>query len=139
MLVSAKADNKTVAAILNKCDIAKPQKYLEFVKEKGIENAVCISAKNKDGLEGLEELVNKLYPDACEVEGGLILTNARQHAALMGAVENIDRALSALEMLTPDTACLDMEAALGELLEADGRGVSEEIVNNIFAHFCVGK
>ena len=50
------------------------------------------------------------------------------------------------EVMVPDvvgkeftTACLDMESALGELLEADGRQVSEEIVNNIFAHFCVGK
>ncbi|MBQ6835441.1 MAG: tRNA uridine-5-carboxymethylaminomethyl(34) synthesis GTPase MnmE, partial [Clostridia bacterium] len=63
----------------------------------------------------------------------------RQHAALTKAVSDIDKALSALENLTPDTACLDMESALGELLEADGRQVSEEIVNNIFAHFCVGK
>jgi len=83
--------------------------------------------------------VNKLYPDASEAESGLVLTNARQYAALTGALGDIERALEALEMLTPDTACLDMESALGYLLEADGRGVSEEIVNNIFSHFCVGK
>ena len=90
-------------------------------------------------MERIEDAVKAFYPDVDSAMEGEILANARQHAALTKAVSDIDKALIALESLTPDTACLDMESALGELLEADGRQVSEEIVNNIFAHFCVGK
>lgn len=138
LLLEAKS-SKNVIVVLNKCDIAQPSAHKEYFENKGFDSIICISAKEKNGLEMLEEQVGKLYPDASEAESGLVLTNARQYAALTGAVSDIDRALEALEMLTPDTACLDMESALGYLLEADGRGVSEEIVNNIFSHFCVGK
>jgi len=131
--------SKNVIVVLNKCDKAEPLAHKAYFEDKGFDSIVCISAKEKEGIEALEEQVNKLYPDASEAESGLVLTNARQYAALTGALGDIERALEALEMLTPDTACLDMESALGYLLEADGRGVSEEIVNNIFSHFCVGK
>lgn len=138
-LLTEVKEAKNVIIVLNKCDMACPDNHKKFFQEKGFKHIVCISAKEKEGLEKLEKAISDLYPDAEKAESGMILTNARQHAALSGAVSDIERALEALEMLTPDTACLDMESALGALLEADGRGVSEEIVNSIFSHFCVGK
>ncbi len=138
LLVEAR-ENKDVIVVLNKCDLKSPSDYVKLFGEKGFENIICISAKQKDGLSNLENAVNILYPDAQKAESGLILANARQHAALKNAVQDIEKALIALDTLTPDTACLDLESALGMLLEADGRGVSEEIVNSIFSHYCVGK
>ena len=125
--------------VLNKCDLADGNGHKKYFEEKGFDTVITISAKEKEGLEALEKAVAALYPDSDKVQSGMILTGARQHAALSQAVSDIERALETLEMLTPDTACLDMESALGALLEADGRGVSEEIVNSIFSHFCVGK
>lgn len=138
LLVQAK-NTKDVIIVLNKCDVAIPDEHVKYFKEKGFSRVVCISAKEKQGLDELEKEISSLYPDAQKAQSGLILTNARQNAALSSAISDIERALETLELLTPDTACLDMEAALGQLLEADGRGVSEEIVNSIFSHFCVGK
>ena len=125
--------------MLNKCDKNTPEKHEAYFKDLGFEKIVCISAKDGEGMEKISDAVRSFYPDVDSAMEGEILANARQHAALTKAVSDIDKALSALSALTPDTACLDMEAALGELLEADGRQVSEEIVNSIFAHFCVGK
>ena len=138
LLLDAKSD-KNIIVVLNKCDKNTSQNHEEYFKKLGFDKIVSISAKSGDGMEKIEEAVKSFYPDVDSALGGEILANARQHAALTKAVSDIDKALSALEALTPDTACLDMESALGELLEADGRQVSEEIVNNIFAHFCVGK
>lgn len=138
-LLLAVKENKNVVIVLNKCDLADSKKHRDYFEGLGFDNIVQISAKKKEGLEALGNAVSRLYPDSGKAESGLVLTNARQYAALSMAVGDIERALAALETLTPDTACLDMESALGYLLEADGRGVSEEIVNNIFAHFCVGK
>ncbi len=138
LLLEAK-ESKNVIVVLNKCDLNNPESHKEYFEKLGFDCIISISAKEKEGLEALEKAVTGLYPDADMAESGLVLTNARQHAALTGAVSDLERALEALKMLTPDTACLDMESALGQLLEADGRGVSEEIVNDIFSHFCVGK
>ena len=132
-------ENKNIIIVLNKCDKNTPEKHEEYFKNLGFDKIVCISAKEGAGLERISDAVKSFYPDADKAMEGEILANARQHAALTKAVGDINKALSALSALTPDTACLDMESALGELLEADGRQVSEEIVNNIFAHFCVGK
>lgn len=138
LLKDAKNDKKVVI-VLNKCDIANPDTMKKYFEEQEFENIVTISAVTKEGIQDVEECVKKLYPDVENVMSGEIVANARQQAALIKALENIDKALFAIENLTPDTACLDMEAALGELLEADGRQVSEEIVDSIFSHFCVGK
>lgn len=132
-------DSKNIIIVLNKCDKNTPEKHEEYFRNLGFDKIVCISAKENSGFEGISDAVKLFYPDADKAMEGEILANARQHAALTKAVSDIDKALCALDALTPDTACLDMESALGELLEADGRQISEEIVNNIFAHFCVGK
>ncbi len=137
-LLSVK-NEKNVIIVLNKCDAAEPTEHEEYFKSLGFEKIVKISARLGEGMKDLEEAVKSFYPDADSVGEGLVLANARQYAALSGALSDIQNALAALDVLTPDTACLDMESALGKLLEADGRGVSEEIVNSIFSHFCVGK
>ena len=63
----------------------------------------------------------------------------KEAAALRRASDALGSALGSLELLMPDAAGTDIEAALAALGETDGRGVSEEIVSEIFSHFCVGK
>ena len=138
-LLQTARNDKNVIIILNKCDLCNPEDMLKYFRDAGFENTVTVSALTKDGMNGVEEAVKKLYPDVEKVMSGEIIANARQQTALVMALSNIEKALYAVKTLTPDTACLDMEAALGELLEADGRQVSEEIVDSIFSHFCVGK
>ena len=138
-LLQTARNDKNVIIILNKCDLCNPEDMLKYFRDAGFENTVTVSALTKDGMNGVEEAVKKLYPDVEKVMSGEIIANARQQTALVMALSNIEKALFAVKTLTPDTACLDMEAALGELLEADGRQVSEEIVDSIFSHFCVGK
>ena len=51
----------------------------------------------------------------------------------------VGNAIDALDSFTQDIAGMDIEQALSALAEADGRTVNEDIVNEIFSHFCVGK
>ena len=132
-------DQKNIIIVLNKCDLCNANALQEYFKSLNFENIVTVSAVTKEGMQSVEEAVKNLYPDAENVMQGQIVANARQQTALVKALSNVEKAIFAVETLTPDTACLDMEAALGELLEADGRQVSEEIVDSIFSHFCVGK
>ena len=68
-----------------------------------------------------------------------IVCNARQCASVVNAANAVESAIKALDGFTQDIAGMDIEAALAAIAEADGRQVSEDIVNEIFSHFCVGK
>ena len=70
---------------------------------------------------------------------GEIVVGARQFAALTKAKTHIENALRTLDGFSQDMAGLDMEHALQALEEVDGKTASDEIVDEIFSHFCVGK
>ena len=124
--------------LLNKADIkdADPS-YNAFLPE----STLAVSALQKSGMDRLEQAVRKkigagdVEPDSL----GEIVVGARQYAALSKAKAQLTDALRALDGFSQDVAGLDMEQALATLEEVDGRTASEEIVNEIFSHFCVGK
>ena len=141
--IAALAAKKPVAALINKNDIASDRQIKRWetaLQDAGITHILPFSAQNGDGKKQLEAFLHTLFPLSGEaLEHGMILANARQYAAVKGAVSALKNALNALKTLTRDMAGLDLEEALGALCEADGRQVSEQVVNTIFAHFCVGK
>ena len=102
---------------------------------------MAISAQNGDGMDDLRELVERLFTDgAVDTRRDAVLTNARQHASVLSAMEAVRRAVEALKAGFPiDMCCTDAEAAMSAIAEVDGRAVSEDIVAQIFSHFCVGK
>ena len=140
-LQSEKNPEEAVIAVLNKCDSAR---LCDATAEK-ISSSFphCVKMSAKDGV-GLSELI--LEAEELYELGGLslgedpIVTNARQHAALKKAIENLSLACEALsKALTLDICGTHLEAAMSALAQIDGREVTEEIVAQIFAHFCVGK
>ncbi|MBP5245724.1 MAG: tRNA uridine-5-carboxymethylaminomethyl(34) synthesis GTPase MnmE [Clostridia bacterium] len=136
--------DKNVIVILNKSDIAvnegDTEKMKEFFKSLGLDRICVVSAEKNEGKDDVEKEVASLYNVSKEeLESGCVLTNARQYAAVSSAKEAVDRAKTALETLTRDVSGLDLEQALSFLCEADGRQVSEAVVDSIFSHFCVGK
>ena len=141
--IAALAAKKPVAALINKNDIASDRQIKRWetaLQDAGITHILPFSAQNGDGKKQLEAFLHTLFPLSGEaLEHGMILANARQYAAVKGAVFALKNALNALKTLTRDMAGLDLEEALGALCEADGRQVSEQVVNTIFARFCVGK
>jgi tRNA modification GTPase len=69
-----------------------------------------------------------------------VLSNARQHAAAIRALRFVESAVESLKAGLPeDACCTDAELAMEALFELDGRAVSEDLVSEIFSHFCVGK
>ncbi len=132
--VAAAGKTAVTVGVINKSDKGKVYEYsLPFP-------AIRLSAKNGDGLEALTEAVGKLYGSGIERDIGETVTNARQHGAVCRAAESVAAAIAALEAgYTQDVAGFDIEAALSALGELDGREVNEDIVNEIFSRFCVGK
>ncbi|MBQ3081655.1 MAG: tRNA uridine-5-carboxymethylaminomethyl(34) synthesis GTPase MnmE [Clostridia bacterium] len=101
---------------------------------------ITLSAKTGEGMEELKKAVGALYASTEDLGMGETVINARQYSAVCRALSAVENALFALESgFTQDVAGFDMEEAMGALAELDGRSVSEEIVNDIFSRFCVGK
>lgn len=128
---------KSCIVLLNKCD--KPQAVEPDALRGLFPRVLPISAKNGTGLAALGDAVRELFPTG-DAPAGSILTNARQAEAAARAADAIRSARTALESgLTPDAVLTDVEDALRALGEITGRTVREDLVENIFSRFCVGK
>ena len=130
----------TVVAVRNKTDLGENEKMRDFCHTL-CKNTVALSAKSGEGTDRLTALVEDLFTDGkLDPATDAILTNARQHAAVLRALADAERAGEALRQGLPiDLCCNDAEAAMAALAELDGRAVSEDLVSEIFSHFCVGK
>ena len=134
-----------IIAVMNKSDIpADSASAPEFPP--GTER-VYISARDNtadgyaDAHECLRERIAAMYRSGdYEAASGTVITGQRQYAALCGArssLESAERALSA--GFGRECAGADLELALSCLEECGTARVSERIIDEIFANFCVGK
>ena len=129
----------TVIAILNKSDRAGDA--VDPFYSTAFAHTVSVSAQTGEGMEHLYALVERLFTDdRINLREDAVLTNARQQAAAYQASAALGRALGALQSGLPiELCCTDAEDAMSAISELDGRTVSEDIVSQIFSHFCVGK
>jgi tRNA modification GTPase len=100
-----------------------------------------ISAKYGNGIDRLEQ---KIYEEANipEIqENDVIVTNSRHYEALIHAKESIERVLTSLEQdLSGDLISEDLRICLDQFSDITGGQItSQETLNNIFKHFCIGK
>ena len=132
-------ENKTVIVILNKSDKGSVLQQKDF--EDITKHIINISAKEELGRNELIELIEKIYIDGeIEYSTACVVTNARQFASVCSSITHIQAAIDSLEMgFTQDIAGMELELALSELGNLDGRKVTEDVVHNIFGRFCIGK
>lgn len=139
LISSLSAIGATKIAIINKSDLASLLS-LDIIND-SFDYILKISAKQETNIDELKELVEKLYiNETINIETDAVLINARQNAALVNTEKHLLLALEALDIgLSPDIAGVDIELAMSAISEVDGREVDEDIVSQIFSHFCVGK
>lgn len=127
----------TVILVLNKQD--KASCTASLYDDLGY-RTVAVSAKTGE-ISALSDTLAEIYrTDVINLATDPVVASARQYAALARAAETLDDAISALDAGVPlDAACVAAELAASAVGEVDGRAVGEDIVADIFAHFCVGK
>ena len=100
-----------------------------------------ISAKQNQNTTQLTQLLyeSAQMPDLSA--GDIIISNLRHYEALTHALESIDRVIEGLQMNIPaDFVAQDIREALFHLAEITGGEITtDEVLGNIFAHFCIGK
>jgi len=133
--------NKNSIILLNKID----------EKDNGLENdiniknvnkpVVKISAKTKEGLEDLYEQILKMFKlNEIEINGGEVITNIRHKNQIRKSIDDLEQAKKGIEIEMPiDVVAVSLKEALEDLSEITGENVSEDIINNIFSKFCLGK
>ena len=133
------ADNEIFELI----DKEKPMIYVSTKADLGtcenIAGAIQISTKDMSGINELkQEIKNKISAfNALETE---FITNQRQQECLKKSLENINRALEAVKVEElQDLISIDIKTALLVLGEITGEVVTDELLNNIFESFCIGK
>ncbi|TSA39245.1 MAG: tRNA uridine-5-carboxymethylaminomethyl(34) synthesis GTPase MnmE [Porphyromonadaceae bacterium] len=137
-------DDQHLVVLVNKSDIdgAKASAFQKSVTEViGYElSVIMISAKTGDGLKELEEELLHLVNFKSLEDSNVVVTNARHYEALTKAQTALFRTLSGLNMGTSgDFLSQDIREAMHYLGEITGQISTEEILGNIFQHFCIGK
>jgi len=106
-----------------------------------IENKTeAFQAKYGIGLDTLRQQLLDAVPQTADSE--VIISNARHYQALIKANESLSRVINGLhQQLSGDLISEDLRQVLSELAEITGEGqiTPNEVLNNIFQHFCVGK
>jgi tRNA modification GTPase len=138
------ADDERVAAlaaprrvaVINKIDLPASS---EAYRPAGFDAVVRVSARTGEGVDELARAVAELFGGA-EPPNGEIITNLRQAEAVSRARAAVSRAVEATQAgVTPDAVLLDVEEGLSALAELTGASVRDDIVEQIFSRFCVGK
>lgn len=129
-------------AILNKADTGATftEEELYWLKINH-DKVVRLSCETGEGLESLAAVVAEFWgSDRLDVGKDAVIWDVRQYAALTRAETYLRDASVALRRGDAlDAVCTLCESALAALDETDGRSVNGEIVDAIFARFCVGK
>lgn len=138
MLLIDACRSKKCVAVINKSDL---ECRTDVEKIKSIfSEAVLISAKNGDGADALEQAVKRVLGVESFDSSRPMLANARQKLCVQRAYEYICTALDgALGGVTYDAVNVMIDSAADELLSLTGKKVTQEVVDNIFSRFCVGK
>lgn len=100
---------------------------------------VYVSALKKENLDNLKRLmVEKTVGSGLDINGDF-LCEERHYDALRRAKEKLAAALSAVGTVTLDILAIDIKDGWDALGEISGRTATEDIINDIFKKFCVGK
>jgi len=132
-----------VIALVNKSDAAEAAvaHKTEADVRTELERVLPISAQTGEGMQELTDMVSELFVDgSLSLRDDAVVVNARQMATVTRALEALRASLDALRAGLPmDLCCVDLTAAMSALSELDGREIGEDVVSEIFSHFCVGK
>ena len=139
----ARMMGKPMIPVVNKSDLPQrlDEALLRDLLPEGTPPAVRISAKYGDGIDRLTAAIHeRVLATPAEETPGAMIADLRYKVALEKAAESLIRAREGLRNgLSPELAALEIHEALDSLGEITGRTTPEEVLDRIFANFCVGK
>lgn len=135
-------EDKKVIILLNKSDLDSCITESTIQSMTGKDYPVIrVSARSGEGIELLEQKIKELfYQGEISFNDEIYITNARQKASLIHAQDSLKKVQESIASGMPeDFYSIDLMSAYGALGEITGEAVGEDLVNEIFGRFCMGK
>ena len=138
--ILALLEGKKAIVLLNKSDL-DPVLTEEEMKKRTSHPVLSISAKEEMGIRELEACIRELFFQGEIVSNqDIVITNLRQKEALSSAEESLRMVLRGIEEQMPEDFysidLMDAYVSLGRIL---GEEAGEDLINEIFGKFCMGK
>ncbi|MCI8495911.1 MAG: tRNA uridine-5-carboxymethylaminomethyl(34) synthesis GTPase MnmE [Lachnospiraceae bacterium] len=137
--------DKKIIILLNKSDLFQVTSEADIKKKMSEKKLYCsilsVSMKDLTGVQELKDMIHSMF-----LKGSLVfndevyITNVRQKAALQSALKSLELVLDSIDNQMPeDFYSIDLMSAYEELGYITGETVGEDLVNEIFSKFCMGK
>ena len=127
--------------LLNKSDLnsvldINDKKFTDITK-----NVLKISALEGEGFEELYSVISKMFSlNEINLDNDLVITNIRHKNLISKAIENVKKARNTIEENMPvDIIAIFVKNILEDLGNITGEFVTDDIINEIFSKFCLGK
>ena len=139
-VLSLLADRKAII-LINKSDLPEKLAKDELAAYVGARQIITISVAAGLGLDVLEQCIAEMvFQGSVGVSEGAFINNVRQENILRLALQNLMEAKNTIVAGLPaDFQVIDLRSAWEKLGELSGETVSEDIINEIFSRFCIGK
>ena len=134
-------EGKKTIILINKIDLGKNLIKENEKLKKFKNNIIEFSTINETGLDKLYNKIEELFKlNELDCENTEIITNNRHKQQILYALEDIAKGRESLETHMPvDITAICLKDILERLAEITGENVSEDIINEIFKKFCLGK
>ena len=135
------AKNKKSIIILNKMDLeTKVDENNEKIKDAN-SKVIKMSALKKEGIEELYNEISNLFSlNEIKLDNEVLITNIRHKDLISKAIKDVKKAKETLDKKMPlDIIAIFMKDILEDLAEITGEEVTEDIIDEIFSKFCLGK
>ncbi len=126
-------------------EMIKNKKYIKIASKSDIgskidSDSIAVSSKTGENIKELKNNIKNLVIENNELENLEYITNQRQQECLNKALYHLKIALEAISAHElQDLISIDIKSALLALDELSGEVVTDDILNNIFENFCIGK
>ncbi|SMB87544.1 tRNA modification GTPase trmE [Desulfonispora thiosulfatigenes DSM 11270] len=139
-IISLLQDKETIM-LVNKVDLGVKDEFLKELKDLSQKPIIQISAKENIGLEDLEKNIIDLFFDGDIESNDQVLVSSTRHIdALERADDHLKGAINSIEAQLPgDFITIDVQGAFESLGKVTGETIEEDILDQIFSQFCIGK
>ncbi len=133
--------NKNYLVIINKTDLKMETDFSEIKNLVGEKDIVEMSLLTGEGLELLKDKIEKMvYAGKVFAQNEVMITNIRHKHSLERVMQSLEEAMKTIQHGMPvDCVAIDLKAAWEILGEITGETVNEDLVDQIFSQFCIGK
>ena len=133
--------NKKSIILLNKADLSSVLNEDDAIFKNITENVLKISVLNGKGLEELYKTIAKMFSfNEINIDNDIIITNLRHKNLISKAIENVKKARNTVKENMPiDIIAIFVKDILEDLGNITGEFVTDDIINEIFSKFCLGK